>query len=46
MGIPFDKAVRYFLLADILVGFKLGMKYFFKPKATINYPFEKGRGSG
>ncbi len=42
MGIPFDKAVRYFLLQDIWVGFKLGMKYFFKPKATINYPFEKG----
>ena len=42
MGIPFDKAVRYFLLADILTGFRLGMKYFFKPKATINYPFEKG----
>ena len=42
MGIPFDKAVRYFLLTDILTGFKLGLKYFFKPKATINYPFEKG----
>ncbi len=42
MGIPFDKAVRYFLLADILTGFRLGMKYFFKPKVTINYPFEKG----
>ena len=42
MGIPFDKAVRYFLLADIWTGFRLGMKYFFKPKVTINYPFEKG----
>ncbi len=42
MGIPFDKAVRYFLLVDIWTGFRLGMKYFFKPKATINYPFEKG----
>ena len=42
MGIPFDRAVRYFLLADIWAGFKLGMKYFLKPKATLNYPFEKG----
>jgi len=42
MGIPFDKAIRYFLLADIWTGFRLGMKYFFKPKVTINYPFEKG----
>ena len=24
MGIPFDKAVRYFLLADFLTGFRLG----------------------
>ena len=47
MGIPFDKAIRYFLLTDILTGFRLGMKYFFKPKPTINYPFEKGtRGGG
>jgi NADH-quinone oxidoreductase subunit I len=41
-SIPFDKALRYFLLADIWAGFRLGMKYFFKPKATLNYPFEKG----
>ena len=42
MGIPFDKAVRYFLLADIIAGFRLGIKYLLKPKPTINYPFEKG----
>ena len=42
MGIPLDKAARYFLLADFFAGFKIGMRYFFKPKATINYPFEKG----
>ena len=42
MGIPFDKAARYFLLADFIDGFRLGMKYFFKPKATLNYPHEKG----
>ena len=42
MGIPMNRAVRYFLLADFFGGFKLGMKYFFKPKQTINDPHEKG----
>ena len=42
MGIPLDRAFRYFLLTDMIAGFKLGMKYFLKPKATLNYPFEKG----
>ena len=40
--IPYDRAFRYFLLTDFIAGFKLGMKYFLKPKATLNYPFEKG----
>jgi NADH-quinone oxidoreductase subunit I len=42
MGMPLDRAVRYFLLTDFLAGFRLGFKYFFKPKATLNYPHEKG----
>jgi len=42
MGIPLDKALGYFLLKDVWAGLSLGMKYFFKPKATVNYPFEKG----
>ena len=42
MAIPFDRAVKYFLLVDFIKGFGLGMKYFFKPKATLNYPHEKG----
>ena len=42
MGIPLDKAIGYFLLKDFWIGMRLGMKYFFKPKATIDYPFEKG----
>ncbi|MGF1553013.1 MAG: NADH-quinone oxidoreductase subunit NuoI [Paracoccaceae bacterium] len=42
-AIPFDRALRYFLLADMWAGFKLGFKYLFKPKATLNYPFEKGK---
>ena len=33
---------RSFLLIEFILAFRLAMKYFFKPKATINYPFEKG----
>ncbi|MGA1613307.1 MAG: NADH-quinone oxidoreductase subunit I, partial [Lutimaribacter sp.] len=36
------RAAGYFLLADVLKGFKLGLKYMFAPKATVNYPHEKG----
>ncbi|MGC9420756.1 MAG: NADH-quinone oxidoreductase subunit NuoI, partial [Rhodovulum sp.] len=36
------RAGKYFLLMDFLEGFKLGMKYFLAPKATVNYPHEKG----
>ena len=36
-----DKARALFLL-DFVKGFGLGMKYFFRKKATLNYPFEKG----
>ena len=28
-------------MLDMLGGFALGMKYFFRRKATLNYPFEK-----
>jgi len=41
-AIDYKRAAGYFLLKDFLGGFKLGMKYFFKPKATVNYPHEKG----
>ncbi len=34
----YTRAAKYFLLWDFLVGFKLGFKYFFAPKATLNYP--------
>ena len=36
-----DQAARSLLLREFVSGFILAMKYFFKPKATINYPFEK-----
>lgn len=38
----FVQAVRGAMLLDMAGGFALGMKYFFKRKATVNYPFEKG----
>lgn len=34
-------AARSFLLVEIVKGFALTLKYFFSPKVTINYPFEK-----
>jgi len=40
--IDWRRAINYFLLKDFLKGFKLGIKYFFRPKATLNYPYEKG----
>ncbi|MCH8323261.1 MAG: NADH-quinone oxidoreductase subunit I, partial [Proteobacteria bacterium] len=33
---------RTFLLLDIAAGLRVTLKYFFKAKATLNYPFEKG----
>jgi NADH-quinone oxidoreductase subunit I len=41
-NIDWTRATRYFLLQDFIKGFALGMKYFFAPKATVNYPHEKG----
>ena len=35
-------AVRSFLLIELGKGMFLTLKYFFKPKVTINYPYEKG----
>ena len=34
--------IREFLLIEVFKGLALTLKYFFKPKVTINYPFEKG----
>jgi NADH-quinone oxidoreductase subunit I len=35
-------AVRAAFLMDFVSGMAVSMRYFFKPKATLNYPFEKG----
>ena len=40
--IDYTRAAKYFLLMDFFEGFQLGLKYFFAPKATMNYPHEKG----
>ena len=37
-----DQAARSIFLKEFLQAFVLSMRYFFKPKATLNYPFEKG----
>lgn len=33
---------KAFVLYELLFGMYLTLKYFFKPKVTLNYPFEKG----
>ncbi len=37
-----DKTARSFLLTELVQGFYLTFKYIFRPKVTLNYPFEKG----
>ena len=37
-----DQAARSIFLTEVVSGFFLAMRYFFKPKVTLNYPFEKG----
>jgi len=40
---PFlDRAARSMLLGELVAGLGLTLRYFFKSKATINYPYEKG----
>ena len=36
-----DRAAKGLFLLEFVTGFVLAMRYFFKPKATINYPYEK-----
>jgi NADH-quinone oxidoreductase subunit I len=37
-----DRSARTILLAELVSGMWLTLKYFFKPKVTLNYPYEKG----
>ena len=36
------RSVKALFFWEFLIGFVLGMRYFLKPKATLNYPHEKG----
>jgi NADH-quinone oxidoreductase subunit I len=36
-----DRTARSLLLGELLAGMGLTLSYMFKPKATINYPYEK-----
>lgn len=36
------KTMKGFLLAELAKGFWLTFRYMFRPKVTLNYPFEKG----
>jgi NADH-quinone oxidoreductase subunit I len=37
-----DQAARSLFLKEFFQALVLSVRYFFKPKATLNYPFEKG----
>ena len=37
-----DRTARSLLLSELVGGMALTLKYFFKAKKTINYPYEKG----
>jgi NADH-quinone oxidoreductase subunit I len=37
-----DSTVRGLFLTEIVKGMALTLRYMFKPRSTINYPFEKG----
>ena len=36
------QTIKSLFLLEFVAAFFLSMRYFFKPKATVNYPFEKG----
>jgi NADH-quinone oxidoreductase subunit I len=37
-----DRTVRALLLGELLSGMSLTFRYLFRPKVTLNYPYEKG----
>ena len=38
----FDRGLKSLLLVELLTGMSLTLRYLFKPKYTLNYPYEKG----
>src|SRR5438093_12795036 len=43
MGVNINATARSLLLSEFVSAFFLAMRYFFKPKPTLTYPFEKGQ---
>ena len=41
MGI-LDRSAKALLLHELVAGLSLTLRYFFRPKVTLDYPFEKG----
>jgi len=37
-----NRSARTIFLWDFILGFFVGLKYFFAPKKTLNFPFERG----
>ena len=37
-----DRTARSMLLGELVAGLGLTLRYFFRPKVTINYPYENG----
>ena len=42
MSVNINATAKSLLLSEFVSAFFLAMRYFFKPKPTLNYPFEKG----
>ncbi len=40
-GHSLDRVARAYLLWEVVAGFALTLKYMFKPKVTIDYPYER-----
>ena len=39
---PIARGIKSIFLAELMSGMALTLKMFFKPKVTVNYPYEKG----
>ncbi|MDE0058426.1 MAG: NADH-quinone oxidoreductase subunit I, partial [Defluviicoccus sp.] len=37
-----DRSARALFLTELLSGMAVTLRYLFKPKVTLNYPYEKG----
>jgi NADH-quinone oxidoreductase subunit I len=42
MAVTLDRLARTFLWKELVKGFALTFRYMFRPKVTLNYPYEKG----